>query len=127
MISKGWNLAYDAQLKKNGSYGAMEILSDDQLLKSKGENFFLLSSVSVYDKPITVKTKKAILAKFNDRPDNVQGDLARIIVMDSGFKEGIDLFDINRAVVPRAVARSPKWRTTCEALKYFKRMVGHCC
>lgn len=94
MISKGWNLAYDAQLKKNGSYGAMEILSDDQLLKSKGKNFFLLSSVSVYDKPITVKTKKAILAKFNDRPDNVQGDLARIIVMDSGFKEGIDLFDI---------------------------------
>tara|TARA_B100000035_G_C21035556_1_gene570719 strand:- start:1199 stop:4216 length:3018 start_codon:yes stop_codon:yes gene_type:complete len=94
LISKGWTLAYDAELKKNSSYGPMELLSNEELLKSKGHNFFLLSSVSVYDKPISVKTKKAILAKFNDRPDNVYGDLARIIVMDSGFKEGIDLFDI---------------------------------
>ena len=50
-------------------------------MKSKGHNFYLLSSVSVYDKPTTVKTKKAILAKFNERPNNVYGDLARIIVM----------------------------------------------
>jgi hypothetical protein len=41
-----------------------------------------------------VKTKKEILGKFNSRPDNIHGDLARIIIMDSGFKEGIDLFDI---------------------------------
>ena len=34
------------------------------------------------------------MANFNSRPDNIYGDLARIIVMDSGFKEGIDLFDI---------------------------------
>lgn len=94
LISKGWTLAYDSQLKKNGSYGAMELLSDEQLLKTKGDNFYLLSSVSVYDKPISVRTKKAILSKFNERPTNVYGDLARIIVMDSGFKEGIDLFDI---------------------------------
>ena len=38
--------------------------------------------------------KKEILVKFNQRPENIHGELARIIVMDSGFKEGIDLFDV---------------------------------
>ena len=38
--------------------------------------------------------KKEMLKTFNSRPDNVYGYLVRIIVMDSGFKEGIDLFDI---------------------------------
>jgi hypothetical protein len=54
----------------------------------------MLSSVGVFDKPIGVQMKKSMLALFNSRPENIYGDLARIIVMDSGFKEGIDLFDI---------------------------------
>jgi hypothetical protein len=43
---------------------------------------------------MTVDMKKHVLKNFNKRPDNVNGELARIIIMDSGFKEGIDLFDI---------------------------------
>jgi hypothetical protein len=75
-------------------FGPIELLDDTTLLNTKGNNFYLLASTSVYEKPISVRMKKAILAKFNDRPSNINGDLARIIVMDSGFKEGIDLFDI---------------------------------
>jgi hypothetical protein len=75
-------------------WGPITMLEDEDLKKTRGYNFYLLSSVSVFDKPISVKMKKDMLAKFNSRPDNIYGDLARIIIMDSGFKEGIDLFDI---------------------------------
>ena len=74
-------------------WGMLELLSPDEL-RGK-DSFYLLSSVPVYDKPISVRMKKEILANFNSRPDNIYGkQTARIIVMDSGFKEGIDLFDI---------------------------------
>jgi hypothetical protein len=78
--------------KKN--YLNIRLKKDDELLKTSQNNFFILSSVDVFGKPINVKMKKEILRKFNERPDNVYGDYARIIIMDSGFKEGIDLFDI---------------------------------
>ena len=122
LIAKGMNLGYTANLKKNAKktiendadadtdaddnssvgatdkktkkYGKIELLSDETLLENKFNNFYLLSSVSVYDQGISVITKKNILKKFNQRLDNINGELARIIVMDSGFKEGIDLFDI---------------------------------
>ena len=84
----------DGGAKKQKPYEKIELLTEDQLKRSKQNNFYLLSSVTVFDQPISVATKKDILANFNRRPDNVHGDLARIIVMDSGFKEGIDLFDI---------------------------------
>jgi len=84
--------------KKQKRYNKLELLNDDELLKkkkdSKMENFYLLSSVSVYDQNITTKDKKEILRRFNQRPENINGELVRFIVMDSGFKEGIDLFDI---------------------------------
>jgi hypothetical protein len=54
----------------------------------------MLCSKSVYDEPINVPTKKSILARFNERPNNVYGENIRIILMDGGYKEGIDLFDI---------------------------------
>ena len=73
---------------------AISLKSDEDLLKTKYNNFLLMSSVSVFGSALRVETKKAILRKFNQRPDNVYGELARIIVMDGGFKEGIDLFDI---------------------------------
>jgi hypothetical protein len=61
---------------------------------SSDNTFYLLSSVGVYGKPIPVPMRKEILKRFNSRPDNVHGAISRIIVMDSGFKEGIDLFDV---------------------------------
>jgi superfamily II DNA or RNA helicase len=71
-----------------------KLKSDKELLETRNMNFSLLCSTALYNKPITVYTKKAILSKFNERPANIHGDLVRFIVMDGGFKEGIDLFDI---------------------------------
>ncbi len=75
-------------------YKKIEILSKEQLKKTKGDNFILLASTAVYQQPLSNAFKKSLLAMFNSRPDNVYGDDARIIIMDGGFKEGIDLFDI---------------------------------
>lgn len=103
-MSEGYNLGYKA-LKtplppKNSQdeeerYSVKHVLKTEaELLKTKNNNFFLLSLLDVYDTPIKVITKKNILSTFNKRPENVHGKLARFIIMDAGFKEGIDLFDI---------------------------------
>ena len=96
LLSNGYVMGYDV-----GKSGKITAKSEEDLKATGDNNFFLLSSVSVYGEPIRVAVKKDILKKFNSRPDeankqegNVYGGLARIIVMDSGFKEGIDLFDI---------------------------------
>jgi len=97
--------------KKNKKrYGKIEMISDNVLQNTKNNNFYLLASISIYDQPINTVTKKAILANFNKRPDNIHGEMARIIVMDSGFKEGIDLFDIKYIHIyePSTVASDEK-------------------
>ena len=75
-------------------FGKIAFLNSGDIKKTKDNNFFLLSSVAVYDQPISVANKKHILQEFNKRPDNIHGENIRFIIMDSGFKEGIDLFDI---------------------------------
>ena len=83
--------------KKKGAkkrFEKIELLSQYQLKKTQGNNFYLLSSVDVFDQPINVMTKKQMLTNYNSRPDNVHGEDVRFIIMDSGFKEGIDLFDV---------------------------------
>lgn len=115
LIAKGYHLGYSAKLKPNvvhpthndadgeqddsrekkeKRYEKLELNTDEELQKNPATNLFLLSSVMVYDQPISVAAKKQMLSKFNQRPENIHGDLARIIVLDSGFKEGIDLFDV---------------------------------
>lgn len=79
---------------KKKRFQKIELLSKNALKKTKNNNFYLLSSVDVFDQPISVATKKEMLANFNARPSNVHGEEIRFIIMDSGFKEGIDLFDI---------------------------------
>ena len=91
LISNGWQLGYKSKLK-NKEWGSLKMLSSQEL--KLYDSFYLLSSIPVYDNEISVKMKKNILANFNSRPENIYGNLARIIIMDSGFKEGIDLFDI---------------------------------
>lgn len=111
LIASGMQLGYTAPLKQpiaresqqsqqggrepaKKVYKKIEFLPDNVLRSTNGNTFFLLSSLGVYDQPITVALKKSIFKKFNERPDNVHGDLARIIIMDAGYKEGVDLFDI---------------------------------
>jgi superfamily II DNA or RNA helicase len=57
-------------------------------------NFALLSSVDIYNKPFNIKIVKKILEIYNDRINNINGKNVRIIILDQGFKEGIDLFDV---------------------------------
>ena len=62
--------------------------------KSDGKNFAVLSSTALWDSPFKHKLKKEVLDVYNARPDNIYGERCRFIVLDSGFKEGIDLFDV---------------------------------
>lgn len=89
----GWELGYNAPYVGN-KYGKIAFKTADTLQRHKFYNFYLLTSRTIFDQPINVATKRDILARFNERPDNIYGENVRIIIMDSGFKEGIDLFDI---------------------------------
>jgi len=60
----------------------------------RNETFGVLSSTAIYDKPFTQKHVKNVLTMYNERPGNIHGHHMRFIVLDSGFKEGIDLFDV---------------------------------
>ena len=75
-------------------WSKIQLLTTAELDENRYGNLYLLSSVNVLGQPISVPMRKEILKQFNTRPDNSHGELARFIVMDSGFKEGIDLFDI---------------------------------
>jgi NAD-dependent DNA ligase len=80
----GFRHAYDHTFK----------LNRQQLVKNKFENFAILAATQIYTKPISVEFKKNLLDIYNSRPDNIHGQLIRIMVLDSGYKEGIDLFDV---------------------------------
>ena len=68
--------------------------SDKELLQTKSNNFGLLMSKPIFGKSMPQKFRKAMAAKYNERPDNVHGELMRFIILDNGFKEGLDLFDV---------------------------------
>jgi len=52
-----------------------------------------LSSSTLYSANVTKKLKNSIINKFNNRTNNLHGENIRFILLDGGFKEGIDLFD----------------------------------
>jgi superfamily II DNA or RNA helicase len=83
LIADGFKLIYNNGFK----------LKDNKELE-KNKTFGLLTTSTVYKKPLTVGLKKNILSTMNKRPENVFGENMRIIVLDSGFKEGIDVFDV---------------------------------
>lgn len=58
------------------------------------KNFGLLCSNSIHGATFNEKIKKELLKLFNERPGNIYGKKLRLIIFDSGFKEGIDLFDV---------------------------------
>ena len=92
MVSKGFTLGYGAKRTSESAkkkFGKIELDPNP-----KSEPFYVLTTASIFDQNLSVAIKKTMLAKFNERPDNIYGENVRFIVMDSGFKEGIDLFDI---------------------------------
>jgi len=60
----------------------------------KDFSFGMLSSTALFKADFNQKFKKQVLTTYNKRPDNIHGENMRFIILDSGFKEGIDLFDV---------------------------------
>lgn len=81
---------YDNALTgRGGRVGLKEIENT-----TTNNTFAILSSTALYNSPVNEKLKKKILSRYNERPDNIHGKNIRFIIFDSGFKEGIDLFDV---------------------------------
>lgn len=72
----------------------LTLKSDDNLEETKNNNFAILMSQKFGNKTPSVKFKTDQIAKYNERPGNVHGKKIRFIILDQGFKEGIDLFDV---------------------------------
>ncbi len=81
LTAHGYTNVYDKSLKLN--------IKDHPY-----KNFALLCGVNIYGKPFPVSLKKGILASMNHRPDNIHGKYVRFLLIDSSYREGIDVYDI---------------------------------
>jgi len=70
------------------------LLVDAEPVKKGCDGFALLQSLPLWGQPLSIGQRKKILETFNERPENVYGERLRILVLDSKFKEGIDLYDV---------------------------------
>lgn len=85
LMAYGMNLCYNNKV---------QMKTEEELKRTMSNNFGFLCSTTIYEQTLAVGVKKTMLEMFNRRPENVHGDLVRIMVADAGFKEGIDLFDV---------------------------------
>ena len=81
LLSYGFKLVYNKSLEITKT-GATD------------KTFAILCSTKIYNKDVGVRFRRKILDMYNKRPDNIYGEQLRFIVLDYGFKEGIDLFDV---------------------------------
>ena len=88
-VAAGYNNVIKA--KKVDGVKKLKLYIDSQ---DSDKNFGLLCSNSIYGSTFNEKFKKELLKLFNTRPNNIYGKNIRFIIFDSGFKEGIDLFDV---------------------------------
>jgi len=82
LLSHGYQLVYNSSL---------DIVKPE---KKSDKTFAILCSTKIYNKEIGIRFRRKILDMYNQRPENIHGEELRFIVLDYGFKEGIDLFDI---------------------------------
>jgi hypothetical protein len=80
MIASGYNIIYNNGIikKENTDYNT----------------FGLLTKSTINKKPLPVKLKNNMMKIMNNRENNINGKNMRFIILDSGFKEGIDVFDV---------------------------------
>ena len=103
LLAAGFNLAMKPERNK-----VVISIPDDSVKLEGSDNFVLLTATPLWKRAIPENTKKAITGVggvFNSRPNpagktseellgNIHGEQIRIVVGDSGFKEGVDLFDV---------------------------------
>jgi hypothetical protein len=82
---------FEFRMKAGSRGGALFIEADP--VKKGCDGFALIQSLPLWGQPLSVGTQKKLLDTYND-PQNAHGELLRILVLDSKFKEGIDLFDV---------------------------------
>jgi len=99
--------------------GGDTVYIEKQAVPKGGNGFAILQSLPLWKNPLSVTTKKTILKAFNQRPENVHGEHLRIIVLDSKFKEGIDLFDVKYVhLVEPAIASSDLTQAVGRATRF---------
>ncbi|GLC54525.1 hypothetical protein PLESTB_000875900 [Pleodorina starrii] len=81
LLASGFELVYDNELRRVAP-------------QKVGNGVALLVSSTLFSKTFSVNKRRALMADYNARPENVHGDMVRVIVADGGFKEGMDLFDV---------------------------------
>jgi hypothetical protein len=86
---------FEFRMKAGPRGGAVFVDADP--VKKGCDGFAMLQSLPLWGKPHTLGTQRQIIETFNKRPDNVHGELLRIMVLDSKYKEGIDLYDVRYA------------------------------
>lgn len=87
-LAKQFNLSFEP------TKTAFKMKDNEELLKTKNNNFGMLVSKPLYNRGLTLKFKQEMMSLYNERPENIHGELMRFIILDQGFKEGIDLFDV---------------------------------
>ena len=106
LISKGTTFKHMifTDIKKHAKYLAkilakelnIDIVYDTQhrLKKNLKQGLMVMCSGTIYKKPMSVSSKKKLFEAFNERPLNIYGEKIRFVILDNGFKEGIDLYDV---------------------------------
>ena len=92
-IAKGFKNLITFQMKVNRQMAPKLVLLEAGP-DGKDKSFGILSSSAIFNSEFNQKFKKKVLQTYNKRPENIQGADMRFIILDSGFKEGIDLFDV---------------------------------
>jgi hypothetical protein len=82
------------EAKKVPNQKALRLSLNETKDDEKDFAFGMLSSTALFKADFNQKFKKQVLNTYNKRPDNIHGENMRFIILDSGFKEGIDLFDV---------------------------------
>ena len=93
-IANGFNMAVENHSTMSRGAGNKSV-KRLRLKKPSGVNTFgILSSTPLWKSELNQRFKKEMLSVYNSRPRNINGKDMRFIILDSGFKEGIDLFDV---------------------------------
>lgn len=90
LIAAGYKLVVKPQ-------GSALVVNEAVVSSNNSKKFALLSSTAVWETTPNINFTKKILEVYNERPGNIHGEKCRFIVLDSGFKEGVDLFDVKYA------------------------------
>ena len=91
-IARGYHNLITARPVDNQKSLRLTLLETEE--EDKNNSFGVLSSSPMFNSEFSQKFKKQVLQTYNKRPENIHGADMRFIILDSGFKEGIDLFDV---------------------------------